>query len=73
MTQKTEEELPNPNPGTKMNSISQVGGTMTEEDKERLNSIVKEQEQHWKQWTFDFNNNMKQTMEKAFPPGFPFN
>lgn len=73
MTQNVEQQLPNPLPGTVINSISQFGGTLSEEERQKLEKMAEDQNKYWEQWTVDFNKNMQETMQNAFRPGFPFN
>lgn len=74
-TKYVEQELPNPIPGTIIDSISSYGGNraLSDEEKKKLEAsiekMVKEQKQYWQKWTSDFYANMR----KRFPPGFPFN
>lgn len=81
-----EEELPNPYPGTVINTVSTYGGNivLSDEEREKIDAEMKkiaedtakywkkfeeDTTNYWKQWTSDFTDNM----QKAFPPGFPFN
>lgn len=72
------ELLPNPIPGTVISSVSRVtaggnvfinNGTLSEDQKRKLESTFEAQDKYWSQWTKNFLGNLR----ASFPPGFPFN
>lgn len=69
--ENVEQELPNPYPGTSINSVTTIGGsssvgTLNDEEKQKFKENFIEQEKQ-------FASNLEDIIKKAFPTGFPFN
>lgn len=57
-TYRTEKTLPNPHPGTVIDSVSNYGGNLTDEEKQRMANEAAD---------------IEAQMRNIFRPGFPFN